>query len=253
MTAALVDAAPQTTVERSGDDLLITNGEVQSTLNLVSLTASLNQAADEDARDGILENYVSVHLEAGAEADLSGGKLMPVLRHRDFTRREAYGPVGETVPEAERPVWRAVAADTVMMLVADTPTSVQYVSPAMLAEAGLSEDDAFDCATANLERYVQGRLQVGRAEGFNVIALDGFYEASVALLPAFWTDMARKMDGPLVMIAPARDLVVFADGADADAVAQIGALAREIAAQASHPVSTVPLRWTGEGWAPYRD
>ena len=253
MAAALRDAAPETMVERSGDSLIIIRGEAEAMLNLTSLTASLNQAADEDARRAILENYVSVHLDAGAEADLSGGKLMPVLRHRDFTRREAYGSVGETILEADRPVWRAVAADTVMMLVADTPTSAQYVSPAMLADAGLSEDAAFERAAANLERYVQGQLQIGSAERFKVVGLDGFYEASVALLPAFWTEMATKMTGALVMIAPARDVVLFADSAEDGAVAEIVALAREIAAQASHPVSTVPLRWTGEGWAPYRD
>jgi uncharacterized protein YtpQ (UPF0354 family) len=84
------------------------------------------------------------------------------------------------------------------------------------------------------------------------VAEDGDgYAASQLLLPSRWESVRAKVQGDLIVAAPARDRIFATGSRNVGAVMMLRTLAREGFGSEPYPVTPVLLRWTGGGWAAY--
>lgn len=149
------------------------------------------------------------------------------------------------------PVGDALAA----MLVIDAPTFVRSVTRDDLKAIGMDADAALTIAAVNAndaEGPLADALEpLGPGE---VGVLQGSYFSSSRLLPhGDWAAYAATLRGPLLAIVPVPDRLLYADGADAEAVALMQREARSLAARSPRPLSQGMLRWTPGGWVDHTD
>lgn len=76
------------------------------------------------------------------------------------------------------------------------------------------------------------------------------YEAARLLLPELWDDVARRVQGDLLVVASNRHTVFAAGSKDAAAVTRMKELAEKSFAKDGYPLSTVVFRRTEKGFVP---
>jgi uncharacterized protein YtpQ (UPF0354 family) len=79
-------------------------------------------------------------------------------------------------------------------------------------------------------------------------AAGDFYESSRMLLHDSWAEMAKKMNGHLVVAVPSRDFLIFGNGGGNGDRNVLSAFAHSVADQAPKPLSTTLFEWTPFGW-----
>lgn len=169
--------------------------------------------------------------------------LRPVIKSLDYVRS-----VFEQMGQGEVPVFGLVG-ELYILLVADTELNMAVVSNKQLATAGLEPQAALHLSIQNL---VNTLPEIGvHGEGARMVMAGGNYEASLLLISSVWQQLAEPLGGDLIVVPFARDLLVYADAADAAALRDL----REMVARAEteqtygYAISNAPLRWTGSGWA----
>ena len=206
--------------------------------NLHRILQSLD---DPEARRTALDDHMSAIAEAaGADApELSSATLdlvYPVLRHRDY---------GAGLPQTDDLIREPFAGDLMVFYVLDSPRSVRYLNAVTAREAGITLDTLRAAAQVNLAR-LSGAARI-ETDWVSVVLLDGYYESSLLLDDALWHAIAREMPN-LVMITPARDLVAFGNGSDAEVVRFLREKAVEISQEAGGQMSEALYRWSEIGW-----
>jgi uncharacterized protein YtpQ (UPF0354 family) len=83
------------------------------------------------------------------------------------------------------------------------------------------------------------------------VIADGNYEASLLLFSDLWAREREKLRGEPVAAVPARDLLLFADSADADAVAQLRQLAAKMRAEATYSLTDRLFVLREDRWEPF--
>jgi uncharacterized protein YtpQ (UPF0354 family) len=249
-TLALLDAAirqadPQLDVVRDNATLalLITlpDGAV-ATVSPDNLHINLQAADGEAARAGVLADFVAgilgsvADMSAAATTDLPLAQIMPVLRAYDFLQ----DPDAATLPRQDFP------GGLTVYWVVDLPTSTKSVSDEALAASGLTAMELAERALENLRRYATDvqHVDMGGAAG---LVLDGYYESSLLLLPEIWQDIDRRL-GTVVVAPIARDIVVYFDGEDPVALADMRGFAQAQFARVAYPISADLYRWEGDHW-----
>lgn len=169
--------------------------------------------------------------------------LRPVIKPIDYVRA-----VFEQLGAGQVPVY-ALVGELYIMLVADTDLNMAIVSNEQLTRAGLEPQGALHLAIQNL---VNALPEIGvHGEGARMVVAGGNYEASLLLVSSIWQELAAPLSGALIAVPFARDLLVYADTGDAEAMRSL----REMVVRAEteqtfgYAISTTPLRWTGGGWS----
>ena len=149
------------------------------------------------------------------------------------------------------PVGNALSA----LLVIDAPTFVRSVTRDDLTAIGLDADAAFTTAVAN-GRANDGPLAdalVALRPG-EVGVLDyGYFSSSLLLPHGDWAAQAATFRGPLLAMVPVPDTLLYADGADVDAVDLMRREAQRRAARSTRQLSMGMLRWTPAGWVDHSE
>lgn len=203
---------------------------------------------------GDCERELDVFL--GGLADASRARLDAVdsRQFRIIVRDRAYAEaVAAQSPGGvpARPVGDSLAA----LLVVDAPTFVRSLGNSDLAATSLVADTAFTTAMANAvdaEGPLSDHLApLGPGE---VGSIEVGYFSSSRLLPHDdWAAVAGRMRGPLLAMVPEPGALLYADGADADAVATMRREAESLGRRSPRPLPQVILRWTPAGWVDHAE
>lgn len=84
-----------------------------------------------------------------------------------------------------------------------------------------------------------------------MITADGNYEASLLLFADLWERERGKLCGDPVAAVPARDLLLFADSSNADAIAQLKQLASKMRAEATYALTDRLFVLREGNWLPF--
>lgn len=247
MAEALTESLPETTVTidtqaqqlKIGDDPA--NPDV--VMNPHNLHRQLRRAATEDARTLILADFLAT-LEQALEID-------PIEKSLDQIRPVVRAPLdfGQTPPGAQ-PVFSPFVGDLVIYYVWDSPDSVSYVTPADL--------QAFDLTLQTLDARARINFEQNppdlKTEDYGVILLvaDGFYESSFLLDKPLW-DGIEESFGPVLVVAPARDAVLFAPAARLDLRGDLLSFRQDILDEAAYPLSRRLYLWREGAWRVVND
>ena len=125
-----------------------------------------------------------------------------------------------------------------------------YLNPEELERLDVQNEELRPLAVRNLRGLLPG-IEVHRGDLINMVTADGNYEASLLLFADLWEREREKLRGEPVAAVPARDLLLFADSANADAVSQLKQLAAKMRAEATYAL-TDRLFVLREGrWLPF--
>lgn len=220
-------------------------------LDLANVLPFMRRAPDGQAMIDYLDSVLT------EPADADDGYLLPVLKGPDYVEtamrqlREAGAPADQPAPFWAQPLQTGLT----VILVHDTPQMMRSVSEAELLADGLDTDMAHQRAMQDLARFCHERdLQVGSADGkLFQVQLDGNYEASTYFLSSIWDDIAEEFGAPPAALFAARNIVIYANSGDAEAMRLLEIVAAPRAEQPAYAIAPEQiLIWGDDGWTPYQ-
>ncbi len=222
------------------------------TLSIGPLQANLDRIyafckANVDRCAGEIRTYVNgIVATTRARGDSpTRAALRVVLRSDDYMRQAA-----REVQARGTMLMRPLADGLMIVPVMDSPRTIRMVNEKDRATLGLSPDQVFDIALANLRQNVKPLEANAKAVPHGQIGtLQGdYYQTSRLALIDSWAPLAQAQGGVLIVVAPSADLVLYI-GEDSDAARDaLRTLARNAMTRAPKPLSDALLRWTPKGW-----
>jgi uncharacterized protein YtpQ (UPF0354 family) len=186
-------------------------------------------------RDDLIDRFVASFAEAAKGLERSPEAIIPVVKDRGWLA-EIHESMRQMGGEGQDKVYEDINEELVVVYAIDTPSNIAYLNPDELERLGVDRADLRALAVRNLRGLLPG-IQVQRGEKLNMVTADGNYEASLLLFADLWEREREKMRGEPVAAVPARDLLLFADSADAEAVAQLRQLAARMRAEAAYALT----------------
>lgn len=206
------------------------NGQQQVFLD--NLYANIVHEPDPMAQGEAVESWLASMLGVDASDDGGVDDVVPVLKSPGWfdslPRRDDHAPPGHRSEALNRHL--------ILVYAVDRPQHVSFVEAAWFNERGIATDGLRRRAVDNLRGRLPG-LEVQRGGGLNMVVAGGHYESSVLLFDDFWARETARFRGDPVVAVPARDVLVFADGHDVRAVADLRAHAVGIHADAAYALS----------------
>jgi uncharacterized protein YtpQ (UPF0354 family) len=133
-------------------------------------------------------------------------KLRPVLRPVTFGQAGVTG----VVPPISRPALPHLRE----LVVIDQPESMAYVAPARLDAWGVTVDEVFDAARANLDEIAGESLRHDWPGGDALIRMidtgDGYF-TSLLLAPGWLAEVSERMGRPVIAFVPDTNTVLLCD------------------------------------------
>ena len=174
------------------------------------------------------------------------GKLRPVLRAATF----GFGAANGRLEYLSRPALPFL----VEAVVVDEPTSMAYVNQRQLAEWGVTADEVFATARANLAARVP-RMDEPPAAGpamLRFVETGDAYVTSLLLVDGFLAGLAPRVGGRPVAFVPDRDTLIVV-GEDPGLLTRLYAMVEEEYREAPRSVSPVGYTVDDRGAVvPYR-
>ena len=204
-----------------------------------NLHRTLIQAETDAARQDALDQFVAAMIETHEATKASASdaaNVLPVVRPVDFG-------VGQASAQL---VSRPLAGDLRVYYVIDRPNSLSYVTVPILGDMELSVADLPELAARNFAN--KGWAPEFEGDGIWLLLFDGNYESSFLLQEELWNGLDERL-GTVLMIALARDLVLFTDADFDGAEKELQRLADENFDKMSYPLSSEIYVWTENGWA----
>ena len=103
----------------------------------------------------------------------------------------------------------------------DRPDRFVYMAAEHLQSLDVAAEELFDLATANFRDRVEQIKQHHLAAGCYMLTIGNKIESSLLLLAELWTAEWSRIDGPLVVGVPTRDVLVVADGSSPEALERL--------------------------------
>ena len=140
-------------------------------------------------------------------------------------------------------------ADLLVVYVVDNGGNVRGAQSNDLVSSSVTRAQLPQLARKNLAAALGAPDNaVCQANSFTLLASGNYYESSRLLLSDFWSALAQKSRGPLIVAAPASDALVVACDPSPSQVKQLQGAAEKIWAQAERPLTKSLLQWTPGGW-----
>jgi uncharacterized protein YtpQ (UPF0354 family) len=171
--------------------------------------------------------------------------LRVVVRSTDYMQ-QALREVDARGPALTRPL----AEGLVIVPVLDSPRAVRVFNDKDRAALGLTQDQVFDIAIANLRSSVKPLTTVAKAVPsgqFGTLTGDYYQTSRLALIDS-WAALAQAQGGVLIVAAPSADLLIYSSDDSGTAIDALRTLAKNMMARAPKPLSGSLLRWTPKGW-----
>lgn len=188
----------------------------------------------EQVREQVIERYVRSFLAVdNGDTYRSAELIVPLVRSRRV-------PVDLqtlcTQAAAETRIQEDLNDELAVVYVYDTPHNAICVPREDLQPLGLAATDLRAMAVRNL-RALLPAIEFHRGDMLNMVTAGGSYEASLLLLTDLWQRERADMQGDPVVAIPVRDLLVFVDSANPDAVAALRELAADFHREGEHPLT----------------
>src|SRR4029450_13841080 len=115
---------------------------------------------------------------------------------------------------------------------------------------GLSLEEFQASALANLRHRLRPQASPITLAKYRVEAVqaDRNNESGVLLLDDYWEAVKKKCQGDILAIVPARDILLYAGGAEAWAIQALQLIAEKAEASCPYGISRLVLRRAGASW-----
>lgn len=199
----------------------------------------LLQAAESDKNrqeilDGFIHNLVTGF--ASADAPINPNNIFPIIRAEGYGAGLVEGPLPYSEPFVKG--LRIFFAE-------DLPTTIRYIDNDQAHTFASPDHPIFERALGNFLRHAIP-IEIEGSGPYMLIA-DGNYEASFLLDTALWQQINQQLE-EVVLIVPARDLVIFADGSLPDSRETLARFLAQALNEAAYPLGGEILVWVSDHW-----
>jgi len=227
-------------VEAMTIHLQLPNGP--ETTNLLENVWRIYQAGQEDRRDLIERSVRMVQANLQPAKPIDKNCIIPIIK--DTTYVNLTGNPPEIMCEP-------LAGDIWIVYAEDLPDSTMAIAKSRFAALGIDEKELRTLAVQNLRRILPDIEQNGNGPLVMLSAV-GDYTASLLLLDDLWDQMAVLVDGPIVAVTPARDVLFFTGANSTDVIEALQAHAKDIVANGDHVISATLLVRSEQTWAVFQ-
>lgn len=126
--------------------------------------------------------------------------------------------------------------DLYIVYAINSADSIAYASSEQITGLGLQAQELRAEAIRNMRGLIPG-ITIERGPLVSMVVAGGDFEASLILFPDLWEREAARMKGRPVFAIPARDLLLFADSANAQGIDELRALAVRMHAESTYSLS----------------
>lgn len=198
------------------------------------LQAAENDAARQDILDGFIHNTVAGF--ANANAPINPRNIFPIIRAEGY---------GEGLGDGPLPYSEPFVKGLRIYFAEDLPTAIRYINTAQSPAFAPPAQPLSALARGNFLRHaIPFEIQGG---GPYILIADGNYEASFLLDTALWQQIDQQLS-EVLLIVPARDLVIFADGALPDSRDTLKRILAQALIEAAYPLGDKILVWASDHW-----
>lgn len=230
--AELAKAAPTLTVtEQAPVTLVIGDG---GTLFLNNAYAAYRQAPD--ALSNLLRRYVQSCLELSQSAPLEPSGIVPVIKARAWLEELRQATDHDGKPPAGALVTEDLNDELVIVYAEDSANNIRYFSPEVLAETGLNTSNLRTLAVANLRRVLPP-VQRHVGPEISMLTAGGDYVSSLLLFDEIWSKTTLGVHGDIIVAVPTRDVVLYADSANPQAVQRLATQAQQLMQQTPYSIT----------------
>lgn len=149
---------------------------------------------------------------------------------------------------------KPVAPGLVAVAVLDFTRSVRFINDKDLTKLSLTEEELLKLGEQNLRLSAKPFAEVAPTPGANFfgrIAGEDYATSRILFLDD-WRDLNTKLNGKLVVMLPAPDVLLYGDGSNSVGVDTLRTFAADVARQSSRPLSPAILQWTESGWQEFK-
>jgi uncharacterized protein YtpQ (UPF0354 family) len=244
-------AAPQLDVRVVGElELAIDMTEEGGNRAFLNNAYQMYQGESARNRSDLIDRYVRSFAEAAAGLEHSRDAIIPIVKDRGWLQEIRRSMLQMQGTEGQDKVYEDLNDDLVVVYAIDTPSNIAYLNPEELERLDVTREELRALAVRNLRGLLPG-IDVHRGDLVNMITADGNYEASLLLFADLWEREREKLRGEPVAAVPARDLLLFADSANTDAVAQLKQLAAKMRAEATYALTDRLFVLRDGNWLPF--
>ena len=244
-------AAPQLDVQVvKALELAINMGEDGGNRAFLDNAYQMYQGESARNRSDVIDRFVRSFAEAAAGLERSRDAIIPIVKDRDWLEEIRLSMQRMGSGKVQENVYEDINDALVVVYAIDTPSNIAYLNPDELERLDVSREDLRVLAVRNLRGLLPG-IEVHQGDLVNMITADGNYEASLLLFADLWERERGKLRGDPVAAVPARDLLLFADSANADAVAQLRQLASKMRAEATYALTDRLFVLRDGNWLPF--
>ena len=244
-------AAPQLDVQVvKALELAINMGEDGGNRAFLDNAYQMYQGESTRSRSDVIDRFVRSFAEAAAGLERSRDAIIPIVKDRGWLEEIRLSMQRMGSGKAQENVYEDINDALIVVYAIDTPSNIAYLSPDELESLGVQREDLRALAVRNLRGLLPG-IEVHRGDLVNMITADGNYEASLLLFADLWEREREKLRGEPVAAVPARDLLLFADSANPDAVAQLKQLASKMRAEATYALTDRLFVLREGNWLPF--
>lgn len=214
-------------------DIVLMAGSQQMRMGIAPLTQQMNALTSAKQRQAALDKLMKQVDEAvagrnkaksDAEQERFRKALLPVLKNKAFVAEFAAACRKPCGPNPQL-LFLPLAGDIIVVAALDLPKITSFVTVGEGGPYGMSSEDIFDTAFANLNRRI-GKLQLYEFGGpVRVLGFDNDYNASLLLAPRAW-ESVPNLPRKIAIAVPARDIVAFVDADDPQALAALRGVAK---------------------------
>lgn len=234
-------ALPETAVESDGKLKLVINKSVGEPRRLNLENSYLRYLHEQLTLDAAISEIAVAYGEMSrTNYAIETTRLVPVVKTNEWlvSSGTAARAMAEGVPLGE--IFSPLGGDLIVVYAEDLDNTTRYLTPSEVKSLGQSKSDVHSRAIENLRRLLPA-TEVFAGEGFFRLSAGGDYDASLLLLDELWTLGALPLPDKVLVMVPARDVLLAASSFDQQGVANMRALAEQIASEAPYRLSHVLL------------
>ncbi|MBB5065550.1 DUF1444 family protein [Granulicella mallensis] len=214
-------------------------GEMQSYLQNLWIAYSRNP----ESRAEVIEQYLkALGSSMQPEQAITREQIIPLVKDSE------YFAVFENKPNSL--VSEHLVADLFVVYAVDWPDRTATLSQSEFKKLGLDMSGLRQLAVENL-RGMLANIECHDGGLWSMVSAGGTYEASILLLDTFWDQVREEVEGDLVAVVPARDVLLFTGAGSADGLREIKGRATKIVSTSDHVISATLLRRTNGAWATF--
>jgi uncharacterized protein YtpQ (UPF0354 family) len=212
--------------------------------NLGNMWAEISKSPDD--RPAICGHYLKsmaglANRQPGVTGIADTNNLVPTIKSDAFVGQFRDGPAESGI------VSEPFVADLNIVYASDREGLIALLTKKDQARLNLEFPALRNLAVTNLKRILQPVRERSMGSVFAISTGDG-YSSSILLLDNFWDSKTNSVQGEIVAVVPARDVVLFTGSQSGEGVQQLQQIAEKIYAKGDHAVSKTLLVRRSGNW-----